>query len=68
MKEVLIHLIDNPKAVLLIFLFLIFLQLGPGYMAYRIEVALDKLTNRIECGQKINVANKGAVPRENSVN
>lgn len=56
MNDVLIKLIENPRATLLIFLFLLFIQLGPAYGVYRIEQALLRLADKIECGQKINVA------------
>lgn len=57
MTDVLIKLIENPRPALFVFIFLLLTQAGPAYSVYRIEQALIRLAERIECGQKIQISN-----------
>ena len=53
LQELLIELIKDKKTLVLI---LAALFVAPCYMAFRIESAVDRLANRLECGNKIQVA------------
>jgi hypothetical protein len=59
MNDVLIKLIENPKSQLLVFLFLVMLMGLPCYMSYRVEQAVIRLADKLECGQKIQITSMG---------
>lgn len=62
-----LEVLKNMPDKVLVFLFLLALILIPGYMAYRneqainrngdrVEAAVSKLAEKMECGQKIRIA------------
>jgi hypothetical protein len=58
-------LIENPRASVLLFLAFVSVTSLPCYMIYRVEVGVnrlayivDRLTDRLECDQKIHVGEK----------
>lgn len=57
MTEIIMKIIENPRASLLIFLFLLAQYIVPSYWFYRLEQRFDRC--RIECGQPLVSTKRG---------
>lgn len=61
METIIAGVLQNARVQLLIFLFLVLVFAMPMYMSYRVEVAINNLASRLECGQKIHVSDRATI-------
>lgn len=63
METIVAQVLQNARVQLLIFLFLVMVFAAPVYMNWRVEQAIDRLSNRLECGSKIQITAMKEVAR-----
>ncbi|MEM0952419.1 MAG: hypothetical protein AAGI66_09815 [Cyanobacteria bacterium P01_H01_bin.74] len=56
MDKVLLKLIENPRASIVTLIIFMMTYCVPCYMAVKVSNAVDRLTEKIECGQKFYIS------------